>query len=183
MIDVIVVGGGPTGLMPACELRLHGVHVLVLEKETWHGSATTRICSTACPSGSAGPTAKGSPTPRGRRSGSRRARNPRDAFRQVLRDRGRPLGAYGIHHGLVQQAAELLRLAAHRTAGHGEPVRATGVLHRHLGFRARPGGVHGQVPAEDTRLVGAYSASSGEDSSRRPRSPGHGASPLTAECL
>ncbi len=34
MIDVIVTGGGPTGMMLAAELRLHGVHVLVLEKET-----------------------------------------------------------------------------------------------------------------------------------------------------
>ncbi|QHC27390.1 rifampin monooxygenase [Streptomyces sp. GS7] len=33
MIDVIVAGGGPTGLMLACELRLHGVHVVVLERE------------------------------------------------------------------------------------------------------------------------------------------------------
>lgn len=31
--DVIVAGAGPTGLMLACELRLHGVRVLVLEKE------------------------------------------------------------------------------------------------------------------------------------------------------
>jgi rifampicin monooxygenase len=33
MIDVIVVGGGPTGLMLAAELRLHGVEVVVLERD------------------------------------------------------------------------------------------------------------------------------------------------------
>ncbi|WP_328456234.1 rifampin monooxygenase [Amycolatopsis sp. NBC_00438] len=34
MLDVIVAGGGPTGVMLASELRLQGVDVLVLEKET-----------------------------------------------------------------------------------------------------------------------------------------------------
>ncbi|WP_330350522.1 rifampin monooxygenase [Streptomyces sp. NBC_00582] len=34
MIDVIVVGGGPTGLMLAAELRLHDVGVVVLERLT-----------------------------------------------------------------------------------------------------------------------------------------------------
>lgn len=33
MVDVIVVGGGPTGTMLAGELRLHGVGVVVLERE------------------------------------------------------------------------------------------------------------------------------------------------------
>jgi 2-polyprenyl-6-methoxyphenol hydroxylase-like FAD-dependent oxidoreductase len=34
VIDVIVAGGGPTGVMLAAELRLHGLHVVVLDKET-----------------------------------------------------------------------------------------------------------------------------------------------------
>ena len=34
MTDVIIVGGGPTGMMLAAELRLHDVDVLVAEKET-----------------------------------------------------------------------------------------------------------------------------------------------------
>lgn len=34
MIDVIVAGGGPTGMMLASELRLHGVHVVVLERDS-----------------------------------------------------------------------------------------------------------------------------------------------------
>jgi FAD binding domain len=33
MFDVIISGGGPTGMMLASELRLHGVNVLVLEKD------------------------------------------------------------------------------------------------------------------------------------------------------
>ncbi|MEP7765419.1 rifampin monooxygenase [Sanguibacter sp. 25GB23B1] len=34
MIDVIIVGAGPTGLMLAAELRLHDVQVLVLDRDT-----------------------------------------------------------------------------------------------------------------------------------------------------
>ncbi|NUT91823.1 MAG: rifampin monooxygenase [Saccharothrix sp.] len=33
MVDVIIAGGGPTGVMVASELRLHGVDVVVLDKE------------------------------------------------------------------------------------------------------------------------------------------------------
>lgn len=33
MIDVIIAGAGPTGLMLGCELRLHGVNVVVLERD------------------------------------------------------------------------------------------------------------------------------------------------------
>ncbi|WP_414939036.1 rifampin monooxygenase [Amycolatopsis sp. cmx-11-51] len=33
MIDVIIAGGGPTGMMLGAELRLHGVRVVVLERE------------------------------------------------------------------------------------------------------------------------------------------------------
>ncbi|MBM9477583.1 FAD-dependent monooxygenase [Nakamurella flavida] len=34
MIDVVIAGGGPTGLMLAAELRLHRLHVVVLERLT-----------------------------------------------------------------------------------------------------------------------------------------------------
>src|SRR3954453_11068261 len=34
MFDVVIAGCGPTGAMLAAELRLHGVRVLVLERET-----------------------------------------------------------------------------------------------------------------------------------------------------
>ncbi|WP_456825531.1 FAD-dependent monooxygenase [Cellulomonas sp. P5_E12] len=33
MIDVMVAGGGPTGLMLAAELRMRGVHAVVLERD------------------------------------------------------------------------------------------------------------------------------------------------------
>ncbi|NUT47184.1 MAG: rifampin monooxygenase [Saccharothrix sp.] len=33
MVDVVIAGAGPTGLMLAAELRLHDVHVVVLEKD------------------------------------------------------------------------------------------------------------------------------------------------------
>lgn len=43
MFDVVIVGAGPTGLMLASELRLHGVDVVVLEREaeptTWQSRA------------------------------------------------------------------------------------------------------------------------------------------------
>ncbi|MEV6242147.1 FAD-dependent monooxygenase [Lentzea sp. NPDC051838] len=45
MLDVIVAGCGPTGAMLAAELRLHGVEVLVLEKEPEPVSSFVRVVS------------------------------------------------------------------------------------------------------------------------------------------
>ncbi|WP_087872364.1 FAD-dependent monooxygenase [Arthrobacter globiformis] len=43
MFDVIISGGGPTGMMLASELRLHGVDVLVLEKDAEPSSAVRSL--------------------------------------------------------------------------------------------------------------------------------------------
>ena len=45
MVDVIIAGCGPTGAMLAAELRLHGVRVLVLEKEPRPAASFVRIVS------------------------------------------------------------------------------------------------------------------------------------------
>ncbi|MFI6885990.1 FAD-dependent monooxygenase [Streptosporangium canum] len=45
MIDVIVADGGPAGLRLVGELRLHGVHALVLEKRRSRpGSPAHAVC-------------------------------------------------------------------------------------------------------------------------------------------
>ncbi|TDE22118.1 rifampin monooxygenase [Actinomadura sp. 6K520] len=43
MFDVIIAGGGPTGMMLAAELRLHGVRVLVLERDTEPGKVVRSL--------------------------------------------------------------------------------------------------------------------------------------------
>ncbi|WP_028270706.1 rifampin monooxygenase [Arthrobacter sp. UNC362MFTsu5.1] len=43
MFDVIISGGGPTGMMLASELRLHDVDVLVLEKDAEPGTAVRSL--------------------------------------------------------------------------------------------------------------------------------------------
>jgi len=45
VVDVIIAGCGPTGAMLAAELRLHGVRVLVLEKEPRPAASFVRIVS------------------------------------------------------------------------------------------------------------------------------------------
>ncbi|MER5527265.1 FAD-dependent monooxygenase [Streptomyces sp. NPDC002677] len=43
--DVIIVGAGPTGPMPACELRLAGVRPLVLGRRPQRRDTPTAVAS------------------------------------------------------------------------------------------------------------------------------------------
>lgn len=48
--DVIITGAGPAGLMLAAELRLHGVHVVVLERDAEPTKSSARSACTCAAS-------------------------------------------------------------------------------------------------------------------------------------
>ena len=142
MIDVIVVGGGPAGTMLASELRLHDVHVVVLERDT----EPTEVCPRARPARarhrgdgparSAGAFPRGRPAEPGGRWGFRRHRQAaaRAAGHRTSVHARNPAAGQRTPLGRTRRRARR-RAPARLRSGRVEPGR--GRRHRRAGRRHR----------------------------------------------